>query len=262
MVDPLQYLKKCGSQGVKKSALLALYVTVGAVGCSQSAQADTISASLSATYYEVLASTGGPDFGGSGSPNVAAGSLLGPNGLPVASNPFGVADVNPVTHEITWWSPSLNSKVIQTGTGIVTLPYGSNMYAPNSTGTNDGTYFETAVFKGAFNLSSAGTVSFKLGSDDDSFIYVDGKLIGQNPGIHGVTNVDFTSGTLLAGAHSIDVFYDDREAVGAYLSLSLNTSGITITPPAPGPAPGTGALSFGFLILAGAMVRARGFLAR
>ena len=59
---------------------------------------------------------------------------------------------------------------MQTGTGTITLPYGSNMYAPNSTGTNDGTYFETAVFKGAFTLSAPEAVEFALGSDDDSFV--------------------------------------------------------------------------------------------
>ena len=59
------------------------------------------------------------------------------------------------------------------------------MYAPNSVGTNDANLFETAVFKGVFDLSSPEAVEFQLGSDDDSFIYVDGVLIGQNPGITG-----------------------------------------------------------------------------
>jgi hypothetical protein len=103
------------------------------------------------------------------------------------------------------------------------------MYAPNSTGSNDGSYFETAIFKGSFNLSSSEAVEFQLGSDDDSFIYVDGILIGQNPGVHGVTNVDFTSSVLPAGPNTIEVFYDDRQNTGAYLSLNLLTSGVVIT---------------------------------
>ncbi len=245
---------------MKRGFILALSVAAGALLSSQSAQAEPVGASLSATYYEVLGSSGDPDFNVYSTPNVALGSSLGPNGLPVATSPYGVHDIGP-GGQITWWSPSLNSNVVETGTGTVSLPYGSNMFAPNSTGTNDGTYFETAVFKGSFNLSTPSTVSFTLGSDDDSFIYVDGKLIGQNPGVHGVTNVEFTSGVLPAGPNSIEVFYDDRHQVGAYLSLALDSTGIIITP-TPGPTPGAGVLGLTFLILAGAMTRMRGLLVR
>jgi hypothetical protein len=75
-----------------------------------------------------------------------------------------------------------------------------------------------------------------LGSDDDSFIYVDGVLIGENPGVHGLTTVDFTSGMLPAGQNSIEVFYADRQNVDAQLALSLDTGGVTITPGVPEPA--------------------------
>jgi PEP-CTERM motif len=129
----------------------------------------------------------------------------------------------------------MSSVVTQTGTGTIALPYNFNMYPINSTGGNDGSGFETAMFSGQFSLGSAAVVSFALGSDDDSFIYVDGILIGQNPGIHGVTNVDFDSGTLAAGNHTIDVFFADREETGAFLSLNLLSSGVTITPGVPEP---------------------------
>ncbi len=202
------------------------------------AQASPVTATLSAQYFEVAGGTD-PDFPGP-TPTVLLGSTLGPNGLPVSTG-GSTPDVNPGTNEITWWSPSLNSNVTATGSGTISLPYSSNMYAPNSTGTNDATEFETAVFTGTFTLSAAEAVEFQLGSDDDSFIYVDGILIGSNPGIHAVTNVDFTSAVLPAGVNSIEVFYDDREQIGAYLSLDLLTSGVVITPIGV-PEPGTLAL--------------------
>jgi PEP-CTERM motif len=194
---------------------------------------DPVTATLSATYFEVLGTSGDLDFNASNSPNLTLGSSLGPDGLPVATSPFGVNDVGP-GNQITWWSPTLNSNVKSTGTGTITLPFASNMFAPNSTGGNDGTFFETAFFQGAFTLSSSEAVEFQLGSDDDSFIYVDGRLIGQNPGIHGVTNVDFSSPVLSAGSHSIEVFYADREQTGAFLSLNLETAGVVVTPPTTG----------------------------
>ncbi|MGA3402999.1 MAG: choice-of-anchor D domain-containing protein, partial [Acetobacteraceae bacterium] len=108
---------------------------------------------LSVTYFEVSDTGNGPDFGSGGTPNVANGSTLGPDGLPVASAPAGISDVDPSTGEITWWDPSLNSGVVETGTGIDSLPYSSNMYVPNSTGSNDATYYETAILQGTFSLS-------------------------------------------------------------------------------------------------------------
>ena len=215
---------------------VAAAATITTVMVAAAAHADPVTATLSATYYQVAGNSGDQDFNIFNTPNVALGSTLGPDGLPVVTMPNpGINDVG-TGNQITWWSPTLNSNVQFTANGTITLPYSSTMYAPNSTGTNDGTEFETAVFKGVFDLSSPSTVSFSLGSDDDTFIYVDGVLIGQNPGVHATTDVAFTSGTLGDGDHNIEVFYADRHQTGAELDLSLLSDGVTITAGVPEPA--------------------------
>jgi len=236
-----------------KFAYALVGATLLAAAFSGVATAGTVN--LSATYYEVAGTSGDLDFGSAGNtPSIALGSMLGADGLPVA----GAGSVHDLANgnQVTWWSPTLNSHVVQTGTGAISLPFSSNMYAPNSTGTNDGTYFETAKFTGLFTLSSPGSVTFQLGSDDDSFIYVDGMLIGGNPGIHALNNVSFSSGTLGVGEHSVEVFYADRAQTGASLSLALTTSGVDIA--APAPVPGAGLFSLAFVVLAGFAAKKRG----
>jgi hypothetical protein len=218
----------------KVFALRVAAVAAVTASLSGAAMAGPVSSTLSATYFEVRDGSD-PDFNVFNTPNVLNGSVLGPDGLPVATAPFGVNDIG-AGNQITWWSPTLNSHVVETGTGTITLPYASNMYAPDSLGGNDGTFFETAVFTGTFSLASNATVQFSLGSDDDSFIYVDNVLFGQNPGVHGVTNVAFTSPLLSAGSHNIEVFFADRQNTGAFLSLSLLSDDVVIAPGVPEPA--------------------------
>lgn len=236
-------------------AALRLGLAVAMLGGAAVANADPVTSSLTAQYFKILNNGADPDFNIYNTPIVAPGSALGANGMPVATG--GISDINGITGEITWWSPVLNANVIATGTGVVNLPYGSNMYAPNSTGSNDAAAFETALFTGSFSLANSGTVTFQLGSDDDSFIYVDGILFGQNPGVHGVSYVNFTSPTLNSGSHNIAIFYADRHEVGAYLSLSLVSEDIVITPTPGVPEPASWAMMIGGFAVAGAVMRRR-----
>ena len=66
-----------------KLNILAASVIVASVLATSAAFAGPVTSTLTATYFEVLNGTGGPDFGGSGSPLVALGSGLGPNGMPI-----------------------------------------------------------------------------------------------------------------------------------------------------------------------------------
>ena len=188
------------------------------------------SGALGITWFEVGSTGNGPDFGGGGAPNMTLGTTLGPDGMPVATSPAGIADVNATTGEITWWDPALNSGIVQTGVGTVPVPFGSNMYAPNNTGPNDASYFETAILRGSFFLSTPQSVQFQIGSDDDSFVYIDGTLVDSSPGIHGANTHNFTVDGLAAGDHTIEIFYADRQQSGANLNFNVLTPGVVVTP--------------------------------
>ena len=215
---------------LKTSFGCALATALTVYASTANAGGAPVTSTLGASYYEVLNETGGPDFGGSGSPNVAIGSALGPDGLPVVnSGSPGISEFNPTTDEITWWSPAMNKAVLFTGSGTVTIPYASSMYPLNSTGSNDSAAFETAVFKGTFNLAGPGSVNFTVNSDDDAFVYLNGVLIGQNPGIHPISGTTFY-GNGLNGSNTLEIFYADREQTGAYLSVGAS---VTLTAAVP-----------------------------
>lgn len=239
-----------GLRTVLAGATLVAALTLGALPAAANL--------LAIDYFKVLNnSSGSPDFGGSGTPNVAAGSALGPNGFPVVnSSSPGVSMFNAPTYELAWWSPSLSGNVvIADGTGTVSIPFNQSMYSPGGTGGDNASAFQTAVLSGSFTLSSPSIVSFTMGSDDDSFLYIDGLLVGQNPGIHGVSVVQFDSPTLSAGQHELKVFFADRARTGAQLSLNLVTQGITLEPSVATPEPATAALLLAGLLGTAALRR-------
>lgn len=162
--------------------------------------------------------------------NLSGTSLLG--GLPVVGPGSTVWDVSG-SGQILWWTQGEvdhGYTITSTGSGIVTLPFSSNMFAPNSTGVNDNNFFETAILSG--NLIGNGSdVTITVTSDDDALIYVDGHYVGGNPGVHSDVTSTINLGDL-NGTNSLDVFYADRAHVDADLSFSV-TGAITSAVPEP-----------------------------
>jgi hypothetical protein len=170
-------------------------------------------------------------------------SGLGVNGLPVfntAATPDSGSIFTPQDllgdNEITWWSPTLNeggagntSDVSQTGTGTVSLPFSDDtFFAPNGTGTGDGSSFEAAILSGMLNAPTSENISFTVGSDDMAFVYLDGVDVCDDGGVHGSTSVPCTTpGIIAAGNHTLQVFYVDLNNTQAALDFSVTTQGVT-----------------------------------
>jgi len=219
---------------------------LASVALTSVAHATVIDLTLNATYYSVADSATGrdPDFGAATpeTPTVGNGLVdVGGVELPVAERVGGSFKISDVyTHAgddaIEWWDPALDThvKALAASTQnpstitIGALGYdNTDMFPSNShTGTtghfvyNDTSDFLTAVFSGTFTTTSNGTITFTLASDDDSLVYIDGKLIGSDLGVHGVgAPVTFTTGVLKAGSQTIDIYYADRAQTQAALDL-------------------------------------------
>jgi hypothetical protein len=184
--------------------------------------------------YFTAPETGAPDFGICCSsppatlPNITVGdSLLG--GLPVSiggSNPVSMVSGS---GQILWWTPSGTTGIKADGTGTLTLPFASNnMFAPHGTGSNDATVFQTAIVSGTI-LGTGADVKLTVSSDDDALVYLNGKYVGGNPGVHGTETAILDLGNL-SGANSLEVFYADRAQVGAVLDLGLTGATVSAVP--------------------------------
>jgi PEP-CTERM motif-containing protein len=150
-------------------------------------------------------------------------SELGPDGLPLV-NPKYVAngDIKDVNNsgEITWWSPAFNPNVSFLSSGTTSLPLASFEYPPSG---NDLGGFLVAEFQGVFSLPNAAKITFTTISDDDSLVYLDGKLVLANGGVKNLATVSGTD-SLSAGQHSLALFYADRDPTGAFLRVSDSVS--------------------------------------
>jgi fibro-slime domain-containing protein len=255
-----------------KALLNTLLVSTSAMAAlfSSAAFADPIT--MSATYYTITEGDQDMNHLAGGVFNNEVQQNLGPNGLPIlnttqygcTSNCFSSSNApQDVTSngQITWWSPSLNTDVTQTGTGTVTTPYNNGSFYPtNGGGGNDASGFQAAVFSTVLNVPTAEAISFNVGADDVAFVYLNDQIVCDLGGVHGDSAGTCTSGVLSAGSNTLEIFYADLEQTGAALTFSVETSGITGAPPPPAGAPepanlalfalGLGAMSY--------MVRRRG----
>lgn len=240
--------------------LAAVALSGGMLAGTIPALADTYT--FNATYYAVK--TGSPDFYNGDAPigisNDYVKPTLGPDGLPVYNPAYTVASgtVQPPnanylnsSGELLYWTPGTYVK--PTGSGLLTLSSTPiNMFPPNSTGTNNSGYQETAVLTSSFTLAAPTTITFNVGADDMAFVYVDGNLIESLGGIHSNASAPSATLTYGAGTHNIELFYADRDITQASLSFSENG----ITPVNPVPEPGSFLLlGSGLLGVAGAVRR-------
>jgi hypothetical protein len=247
--------------------LIVAGISAGILAVSVPASADT----FSATFFSVTTSSASnSDFHtgnvptGTNSSNFVQSSLSG--GMPVYNpthnNLSGTVvapnDVNG-SNVIEWWTPGTYGANTVAVTGNLPLNVSTsagsptNMFPPDSTGnTNQAGFEETAILSGDFDLGSAGPVTFSIAADDDAFIFIDGTYLGGLGGIQAIGALTpFTSGTLSAGWHNVEIFYADQDEVAA--SLAFNDGG---TPISATPEPGSLALlGTGVLGLAGTLRR-------
>jgi fibro-slime domain-containing protein len=146
-------------------------------------------------------------------------SELGPHGLPVASamarsgGSHPIVDVNDVG-EILWWSKDSRHRVIVEREGKndpLPLPsaYRERFFPEGHHGNYYG--FRAVHWRHEFTLGRSQRIRIKLTSDDDAFLFIDGKLEVDNGGSHGLSGPKKKFyGPFNPGTHKLDLFFADR----------------------------------------------------
>jgi len=185
---------------------------------------------LTAQYF-VLPSAH-PDVGKGADGTIVRGlfaNRLDRNDLPVVTalgrsyaGPSGpIHDVD-ATGEVQWYGThgTYGARRVKNGTDRLPFQF-ETMFPPGKSGDGPGNGYLTAHWFGTFVLPKTRSIGFKLGSDDDSWVYIDGRLVVDNGGVKPIAYAPYTVANLSAGSHRFDVFYADRHGVGAKMELSL-----------------------------------------
>lgn len=89
--------------------------------------------------------------------------------------------------------------------------------------TNRTTWF-AIDYKGAFDVARAGKYNFRLSSDDGSKLWIDGRTVVDNDGVHPTSSAS-ADADLKAGRHSIEVAYFQGPPVRVSLQLFCTQPG-------------------------------------
>jgi fibro-slime domain-containing protein len=217
---------------IMKHTIVAATVALAGVAIAPGAYA---AGSVSASYFTITSldpDTEGPITG------VVPGlvqTTLGPDGLPVESAPGTFQDVN-AAGELLWWTP--HAGFVLPGTSFAypttpTLPFNipANFFPNGPSGSDGGDVgFTSAILKGTFDTPAGGSVIFTLGSDDDAWVFLNGKLVVDNGGVHADTPAPTTVSNLLPGSNTVEVFFADRHTVQSALTFDAD---VTLTPSIP-----------------------------
>jgi len=104
---------------------------------------------------------------------------------------------------------------------------------PVNTGLPNDPYDFAVKWSGKFYVDSNKSYTYSMGSDDDSWLFIDKQLVLDLGGVHGVTYDNYTI-NLTKGYHDIDIFFAERHVVQSGFQLNF-FSDLEPTNPIPEP---------------------------
>ena len=185
------------------------------------------SAGLLGTYYNLSSSH--PDMQNiitGWTPGMVESTLTGDAPTLTA---YGATQVS----QFDWWDDSYEAFSRVDSDADLQSNFASSWFPVNG-GLNGDPYHFAVKWSGTFYVDSDKNYTYSMGSDDDSWLFIDGQLVLDLGGVHAMsyTNYDLF---LDEGHHTIDIFFAERHTVESGFQLNF-FSDLEPTSPVPEPA--------------------------
>jgi len=133
-----------------------------------------------------------------------------------------------------WWYPAYFSFTRLDSNADLQSNFASSWYPIPSSLPGD-PYDFAVNWSGNFYVDTNKSYTYSMGSDDDSWLFIDKQLVLDLGGVHGMTYGNYTI-SLNEGYHNIDIFFAERHVSESGFQLNFFSD---LEPTQPVPEPGT-----------------------
>lgn len=137
-------------------------------------------------------------------------------------------------NQFDWWNPGYRvMERVDSDTDLKTNF--SSAWFPVDTGLTGDPYHFAVHWEGQFYVDEDKSYTYSMGSDDDSWLFIDNQLLLDLGGVHGMSYGNYTV-NLTQGWHDIDIFFAERHTSQSGFQLNFFSD---IEPPPSIPEPAT-----------------------